>query len=263
MSGPVVKSPIWPRMGKGFCATRKMSFLLLSQDCLQAPAQVRLLHRSRRTNRVPFRVQQNFEVTILTLKRRETETILQKSKKKKTENEDNNQGTRDRLRNLPDWLEEFTDNLEDAEVPALANTSHDWNVLWKRHPGSIAFIFTAQKTEIAKSASEPRLQGVLEGSELVKQSTAEHKVLTEGGEFWNDHKYAVVVQDLATQWIQSYSCKKKTSHKTERSLRKFFEPSEKPESHLYQQITGIWQVLWRLLIESLYFTTPFDPRRME
>ena len=56
---------------------------------------------------------------------------LRSSKNQKTtiENEDNNQGTRDRLRNLPDWLEEFTDNLEDTEVPALTNTSHDSNVL--------------------------------------------------------------------------------------------------------------------------------------
>ena len=29
------------------------------------------------------------------------------------------------MRDLPEQLEEFTDNLEDAEVPALANTSYD------------------------------------------------------------------------------------------------------------------------------------------
>ena len=77
----------------------------------------------------------------------------------------------------------------------------------------------------------------------MKQSTADHKVLNEGGESRNDHRYAVVVQDLATQWIQSYPCKATTYRETERSLRKFFEPSEKPESHLYQQFIGIWQVL--------------------
>ena len=86
-------------------------------------------------------------------------------------------------------------------------------------------------------------KGLLAGSELVKQSTADHKVLTEGTEFRNDHRYAVVVKDLATQWIQSYPCKAKTYQETERSLRKFFEPSEKLESHLYQQFIGIWQVL--------------------
>ena len=37
--------------------------------------------------------------------------------------------------------------------------------------------------------------------------TADHKVLIEGCESRIDHRYAVVVQDSATQWIQSYSCK--------------------------------------------------------
>ena len=46
------------------------------------------------------------------------------------------------------------------------------------------------------------------------------------GESRNNHRYAVVVQDLATQWIQSYPCKKKTSQETERSSRKFLQPSE-------------------------------------
>ena len=31
----------------------------------------------------------------------------------------------DRFRDLPEWLEEFTDNLEDTEVSASANISHD------------------------------------------------------------------------------------------------------------------------------------------
>ena len=38
-----------------------------------------------------------------------------------------------------------------------------------------------------------------------------------------------VVQDLATQWIQSYPCKNKTSQETQRSLQKFLEPDRKPE----------------------------------
>ena len=32
---------------------------------------------------------------------------------------------KNRLRDLPEWLEEFTDNLEDAEMPAPAHISHD------------------------------------------------------------------------------------------------------------------------------------------
>ena len=33
---------------------------------------------------------------------------------------------------------------------------------------------------------------------------ADHKVLSEGCESRNTHRFAVAVQDLATQWIQSY-----------------------------------------------------------
>ena len=45
----------------------------------------------------------------------------------------------------------------------------------------------------------------------------------------NNHRYAVVVQDLATKWIQSYPCKTKTSQETQRSLQNFLEPNRKPK----------------------------------
>ena len=38
--------------------------------------------------------------------------------------------------------------------------------------------------------------------------TADHKVLNEGCESWNNHRYSFVVQYLAIQWIQSYPCKR-------------------------------------------------------
>ena len=59
--------------------------------------------------------------------------------------------------------------------------------------------------------------------------TADHKVLSEGSESRHNHRYAVVVQDLAIQWIQSYPCKTKTSQETEQSLQKFLEPTRKPK----------------------------------
>ena len=59
--------------------------------------------------------------------------------------------------------------------------------------------------------------------------TADHKVLSVNCESRNNHRYAVVVQDLATQWIQAYPCKNKTSQETQRSLQKFLEPDRKPE----------------------------------
>ena len=44
-----------------------------------------------------------------------------------------------------------------------------------------------------------------------------------------NHRYAVVVQDLATQWLESYPYKTKTSQETQKSLMNFLEPTTKPK----------------------------------
>ena len=49
--------------------------------------------------------------------------------------------------------------------------------------------------------------------------TAGHRVLGEGCKSRHNHRYAVVVQDLATQWIQSCPCETKTSQEMEKSLQ--------------------------------------------
>ena len=101
------------------------------------------------------------------------------------------------------------------------------------------FILTSLKTEIARSVRGPKLQGsraedALANPYLVPTNfgdliTADHKVLSDNCESRNNHRYAVVVQDLATQWIQAYPCKTKTSQETQRSLQKFLEPERKPK----------------------------------
>ena len=53
--------------------------------------------------------------------------------------------------------------------------------------------------------------------------TAVHKVLNENCESRHNRRCAIVEQDLATQWIQSFPCKTKTSQETQRSLQKFLE----------------------------------------
>ena len=79
--------------------------------------------------------------------------------------------------------------------------------------------------------------------------TADHKVLSEGCESRHNHRYGVVVQDLAIQWIQSYPCKTKTSPETQKSLQKFLEPTRK------QKVISIEEILWRSFLESLYVNT--------
>ena len=81
-----------------------------------------------------------------------------------------------------------------------------------------------------KAPCRRRNGGTVPRSEnFVDLSTADHKVLSESCEPRNNHRYAIVVQDLATQWIQAYPCKNNTSQQTQRSLQKFLEPERKPK----------------------------------
>ena len=100
-------------------------------------------------------------------------------------------------------------------------------------------ILISLKTESARSVNGPRLQGApcrrRNGEALPRAVnfgdliTADHKVLSDNCESRNNHRYAVVVQDLATQWIQAFPCENKTSQETQRSLQKFLEPERKPK----------------------------------
>ena len=54
--------------------------------------------------------------------------------------------------------------------------------------------------------------------------TTNHKVLREGFESRNNHRYEVVLQDFASQ---SYPCKTKNSQETQKIFKKFLEPNKK------------------------------------
>ena len=69
-----------------------------------------------------------------------------------------------------------------------------------------------QRTKIRRGPCRRRIGRVVPRAEKFGDLiTADHKVLSEGCESRNNHRCAVVVQDLATKWIQSYPCKTKTS----------------------------------------------------
>ena len=99
------------------------------------------------------------------------------------------------------------------------------------------FILISLKIEIARSVKGPKLQGphaedaigkaVPRAEKFGDLITADH--ISDNCESRNNHRYAVVVQDLATQWIQAYPCKTKTSQETQRSLQKFLEPERNPK----------------------------------
>ena len=87
-----------------------------------------------------------------------------------------------------------------------------------------------QRTKITRAPCRRRNRGAVPRAEnFLDLITADHKVLSDNCESRNNHRYAVVVQDLATQWIQAYPCQTKTSQETQRSLQKFLEPERKPK----------------------------------
>ena len=122
------------------------------------------------------------------------------------------------------WLEDFKDNLVDAELPAPAHDSRESDL---EHPAEAVTnsekhsIYThfpkdrncdvRLRTQKTKASCRRRCadEAVLRAEKFGDLMTADHKVVNEGCESRDNHRYAVVVQDLATQWIQSYPCKNK------------------------------------------------------
>ena len=72
-------------------------------------------------------------------------------------------------------------------------------------------------------------EALFRAEEYGELMAADHKVFSEGCESRDNHRYAAVVQDLATQWIQSYPCKTKSSHETEKSLSTLLDTSHRPK----------------------------------
>ena len=121
------------------------------------------------------------------------------------------------------------------------------NVLQKWHHGSTVF-FTHfpkdQNCEVRKRTKMTRTPCRRRNGNSVPRAemfgdliTADHRVFNEGSESRHNHRNLIVVQDLVTQWIESYPCKTKTSQETDKSLRKFLVPSEKPKvTHTYNSL---------------------------
>ena len=148
---------------------------------------------------------------------------------------------------VTEWLQEFRENLVDDKVPerrdSHASSSHEpsWeptptrSVDLDKHSVKTHFprdrdCEICQRTKITRAPCRRRIGRVVPRAENFGDlKTPDHKVLCESCESRNNHRYAIVVEDLATQWIQSYPCKTKTSQETQRSLQKFLEPNRKPK----------------------------------
>ena len=141
---------------------------------------------------------------------------------------------------IPEWLQEFKEHLVDDEIPlqggSHASSSHETSLepTTKRREDlgkhSVYIHFPkdrnceiCKRTKITRAPCRRRNgEAALRADKFGDLITADHKVLSDNCESRNNHRFAVVVQDLATQWIQAYPCKTKTSQETQRSLQHFF-----------------------------------------
>ena len=148
---------------------------------------------------------------------------------------------------IPEWLQKIREMLVDDDVPerrdSHASSSHEVSLepIFKRREDlgkhSVYTHFPkdrnceiCKRTKITRGPCRRRNSGAVPRAENFGDLiTADHKVLSGNYESGNNHRYAVVVQDLATQWIQAYPCKNKTSQETQRSLQKFLEPDRNPK----------------------------------
>ena len=86
------------------------------------------------------------------------------------------------------------------------------------------------KTKITRASCRRRANAVMPRAENFGDLiTADHSFPSEESESGNNYRFAVVVQDLATQWLQSYPCKTKSSQETQKSPMRFLEPTRKPK----------------------------------
>ena len=153
----------------------------------------------------------------------------------------------DESQDVTEWLQNFTENLEDPEIPAPAHISREDSD--SEHPTKVVEKSKLRKRSIHIDFPKDRNCEVRLRTKIIRASCrrrtgeasipraekfgdlimADHDVLNVEGESRNNYRYAVVAQDLATQWIQSYPCETETSQETEMSSRKFLEPSQKPK----------------------------------
>ena len=152
------------------------------------------------------------------------------------------------------WLQPFTVNLEDLEMYVLAHSSErensdsegDASKVETQKNGSIVFMAYFRKNQ---------KRSILRAEKYGDLITAEHKVLNEGRESRNNHRYAVVEQVLATQWNPSSPCEIGDFPWDGEKFVKILGAVAQTESCKNRQLDGIWESMWRFNMESPHFNT--------
>ena len=158
---------------------------------------------------------------------------------------------------IPELLQEFRENLVADRVPehrdSHASSSHAASLepIFKRRVDlgvNTVFILISLKTEIARICKRTKITRApcrRRNGEAVPRAvnfgdliTADHKVLSDNCESRNNHRYAVVVQDLATQMDPGVSVQKQNFTRNPEKLAKV--PGTREETKKSCTLTIPW-----------------------
>ena len=147
---------------------------------------------------------------------------------------------------IPELQQEFRENLVDDRVPerrdSHASSSHELyleptstrRVDLGKHSVKTHFpkdrnCEICERTKITRAPCRRRNgEAVPRAVNFGDLITADHKVPSDNFESRNNHRYSVVVQDWASQWIQAYPCKNKNFTRSPEKLAKV--PGAREES---------------------------------
>ena len=136
---------------------------------------------------------------------------------------------------------------------------------WRQNQGSIVFYAhfpkdrncdSCLRTKITRAPHRGRTGEAAPRAEKIGDLvTADHKVFDEEGESRNNHRCAVVVQDLATRWIQAHPCKTKDFSGDGKEFTKNFLSRHRSQKSFIR--TTRWNLgkHVRFVMESPHFNT--------
>ena len=119
------------------------------------------------------------------------------------------------------------------------------------------------RTKMTRAPSRRRTGEALHRADKIGDLlTADHKVLNEGCESRDNHWYAVVVQDLGTQWIQSYPVKNKDFKWDGEKFVKILGAVTQAIRHLHWEFIGILENHAKIQYGITALQHLVDPRRV-
>ena len=195
----------WHKIGSQLLVQWTTQNLSLSQDCHQIPAAV-CLQKSRSTDQ--SKLFQKIGIMI----RSSNDSKWQASHGEPWTSKRDEQGRANARHSC--LVTALHSNLEDLEAHVLAHSSERAN---SDSEGEASKVGTKTEEKCSCLFPPKTIRDLFCGQNRLVKWKQQSTILSEGRESRNDHRYAVVVQVLATQWNP---CQTKTSQETEKNLRK-------------------------------------------